>query len=133
VSGSQADELKEELLEAFRSEQLRVLITKPRIASFGLNWQHCASMSVFPSHSYEQYYQSIRRCWRYGQQRPVTVDVITTAGEADVLGNLQRKADAAERMFASIVEHMQHALMLRTQPIVNEMPMLPIWLRQEVA
>lgn len=107
VSGADSDERKEELFEAFTTGQLRVLVTKPRIGAFGLNWQHCAQMSVFPSHSYEQYYQAVRRCWRFGQTRNVTVDVITTKGEADVLGNLRRKADAADRMFAALVHEMQ--------------------------
>jgi hypothetical protein len=69
-----------------------------------LNWQHCADITTFPSHSYEQYYQGVRRCWRYGQRRPVTVDIISTEGEADVMGNLQRKAEAAARMFDEMVK-----------------------------
>ena len=63
-------------------------------------------MTVFPSHSYEQYYQSVRRCWRFGQTRPVVVDVITTGGEVDVLKNLQRKATQADVMFTELVAHM---------------------------
>jgi SNF2 family DNA or RNA helicase len=95
-----SDEQKIELFDAFTAGSLRVLVTKPKIGAFGLNWQHCANLSMFPSHSYEQYYQAVRRCWRYGQTRDVTVHVITTQGEADVLGNLQRKAEAADQMFA---------------------------------
>jgi hypothetical protein len=131
VSGSQSDDEKEELFEAFQSGQLRHLVTKPRIASFGLNWQHCAQMSVFPSHSYEQYYQSVRRCWRYGQTRPVTVHVITTAGEADVLGNLRRKADAADKMFSAITLHMANELR-RARPTTDtsDRPTLPEWLQR---
>ena len=128
VSGGQSDDEKEELFDAFRTGQLRALITKPRIASFGLNWQHCAHLSVFPSHSYEQYYQAVRRCWRYGQTRPVVVDVISTAGEADVLGNLQRKAAAADRMFTAMVEHMREALAVRTAPYAAAAPSLPAWM-----
>jgi hypothetical protein len=109
VSGSDSDERKLELFDAFTTGQLRVLITKPKIGAFGLNWQHCANLSVFPSHSYEQYYQAVRRCWRYGQTRDVTVHVITTQGEADVLGNLQRKATAADAMFAVMAEEMRNA------------------------
>jgi hypothetical protein len=109
VSGSMCDEVKVGLFDAFTTGQLRVLITKPKIGAFGLNWQHCANLSVFPSHSYEQYYQAVRRCWRYGQTRDVTVHVVTTKGEADVLGNLQRKAEAADRMFAFMTEEMMNA------------------------
>ena len=100
VSGSMSDDQKIELFDAFTAGSLRVLVTKPKIGAFGMNWQHCANLSMFPSHSYEQYYQAVRRCWRYGQARDVTVNVITTQGEADVLGNLQRKAYAADKMFA---------------------------------
>ena len=97
VSGSMSDEQKIELFDAFTTGQLRVLITKPKIGAFGLNWQHCANLSVFPSHSYEQYYMAVRLIagvsgrW----QNVGNVKVITPRrGEADVLGNLQRKAAA---------------------------------------
>lgn len=109
VSGAMDDEEKIYLFDAFTTGHLRVLITKPKIGAFGLNWQHCANLSVFPSHSYEQYYQAVRRCWRYGQTRDVTVSVITTQGEADVLGNLQRKAAASDKMFAFMAEEMNRA------------------------
>lgn len=108
VSGSQSDEEKEEIFNAFTDGELSHLITKPKIGAFGLNWQHCHQMSMFPSHSYEQYYQGIRRCWRFGQIHTVTIDIITTKGEADVLGNLQRKSAAADRMFAALVLEMQN-------------------------
>ena len=108
VSGSDSDERKEEIFSAFTLGQLRALVTKPRIGAFGLNWQHCARMSVFPSHSYEQYYQAVRRCWRFGQTRDVHVDVITTKGESDVLGNLKRKAEQADQMFAALVQEMRN-------------------------
>ncbi len=128
VSGAQSDDEKEEIFDAFRTGALRTLITKPRIASFGLNWQHCAHLSVFPSHSYEQYYQAVRRCWRYGQIREVQVDVVTTAGEADVLGNLQRKADAADRMFSSMVAHMRDELHMARGEYVPDPITLPEWI-----
>jgi hypothetical protein len=86
-----------------------VLVTKPVIGAWGLNWQHCHRMSYFPSHSYEQYYQAVRRCWRFGQQHPVTVDVITTTGGRRVLANLQRKAGQADAMFDALLEHMTTA------------------------
>jgi hypothetical protein len=109
VSGSMSDERKLDLFDAFTAGHLRVLITKPKIGAFGLNWQHCANLSMFPSHSYEQYYQAVRRCWRYGQTRDVTVHVITTQGEGNVLANLQRKAAAADQMFAIMAEEMRNA------------------------
>ena len=109
VSGSDEDEAKVEKFDAFAKGQVRGLITKPKIGGFGLNWQHCSDMTMFPSHSFEQYYQGVRRCWRFGQQREVIVDIISTDGEADVLGNLHRKSDAAARMWAEMVSAMSRA------------------------
>jgi hypothetical protein len=107
ITGSMSPDEKEERLLAFARGEVRVLVTKPSIAGWGLNWQHANRMTFFPSHSYEQYYQAIRRMWRFGQTRPVTVDVITTPGGANALANLQRKAAAADRMFDQLVTHMQ--------------------------
>src|SRR5690606_41494381 len=69
----------------------------PIFGAWGLNWQHANHMTFFPSHSYEQYYQAVRRMWRFGQQRPVTVDIIETEGEARIQENLRRKSEAADR------------------------------------
>ena len=103
VSGKDSDEYKEETFEAFASGQIRVLVSKPVIAGFGLNWQHCSHQTFFPSHSFEQWYQSIRRCWRFGQKNPVKVDVISSEGESGVLANMNRKSDQAEEMFSKLV------------------------------
>lgn len=129
ISGDDADDVKEERFEAFASGQLRCLITKPKIAGFGLNWQHCAHMTMFPSHSFEQYYQSTRRCWRFGQEQDVTVDVITTQGESDVMQNLQRKADATDKMFTAIVEEMNHERAVKHKHSFTQKTEIPIWLR----
>lgn len=109
VAGSESAEAKEEKLAAFTRGEIRVLVTKPAIGAWGLNWQHCHRMTYFPSHSYEQWYQAVRRCWRFGQQDTVEVDVITTEGGSRVLANLQRKADQADSMFSALVAHMNHA------------------------
>lgn len=125
VSGRDSDEAKEEKFEAFQSGQIKTLITKPVIGAFGLNWQHCNRMTAFPSHSFEQYYQSVRRFWRFGQTRNVFVDLVTTEGEADVLQNLQRKAAAADKMFSQIVEHMSDELSIKSRthwPLQVEAP-----------
>jgi hypothetical protein len=103
VSGKDSDEYKEEMFEAFASGQIRVIVSKPVIAGFGLNWQHCSHQTFFPSHSFEQWYQSIRRCWRFGQKNPVKVDVISSEGESGVLANMNRKSDQAEEMFSKLV------------------------------
>lgn len=106
LAGADTDEYKEQTFLDFVNGDLKVLITKPKIGAFGLNFQHCSHITFFPSHSFEQYYQGVRRCWRYGQTRPVTVDIITTTGEVGVLKNLQRKAEAANKMFQKLVECM---------------------------
>lgn len=104
VSGSDSDERKEEVFRAFEKGEVRAIVSKPSIAAFGLNWQHCAHQTFFPSHSFEQWYQSVRRSWRFGQKQDVTVDVVCSEGEKGVLSNLQRKADAATEMFRRLVE-----------------------------
>lgn len=128
VSGRDSDERKEEKLLAFARGQTRVLVTKPKIGAWGLNLQHCAHVTFFPSHSYEQYYQGVRRCWRFGQARPVTVDIVTTEGERGVMKNLQRKAVQADRMFSSLVEHMNDAISISRSRSFTEREALPSWL-----
>jgi len=128
VKGSDKDEVKEELFYAFSSGEIPVLITKPRIGAFGLNWQHCSHMTFFPSHSYEQYYQGVRRCWRFGQKNPVTVDVITSEGERGVFANLRRKSDQADQMFAMLVGYMNDALKIDNRTYFNNKMELPQWL-----
>ena len=106
LSGSMSDQIKEDRFRAFQDGSLRVLVTKPKIGAWGLNWQHCNRVISFVSHSFEQDYQAVRRCWRFGQERPVIVDRIATPGEARVLRNLKRKAAQAERMFDQLVKMM---------------------------
>lgn len=127
VSGSHSDDAKEETFAAFASGELRVLITKPKIGAWGLNWQHANHMTFFPSHSYEQYYQAVRRMWRFGQQRPVTVDIIETEGEARIQENLRRKSDAADRMFSELVAHMRHELSIARSETYNVEVEVPTW------
>lgn len=126
VTGSDSDEAKEEKLTAFSRGEIRVLVTKPVIGGWGLNWQHANRMTYFPSHSYEQYYQSVRRMWRFGQTRPVEVDAITTLGGERVLRNLHAKAARADEMFARLIEHMNHALRIDDSAPEHEMR-LPSW------
>jgi hypothetical protein len=128
VSGTDSPEAKEEKLLAFSAGEIRVLVTKPVIGAWGLNWQHCNHMTFFPSHSYEQYYQAVRRSWRFGQKRPVTVDIITTEGGGRVLANLQRKAKQADEMFDALTAHMREALTV-ARSVEHTTPMeVPSWL-----
>ena len=127
LTGSAAPDEKEEILAAFGRGEFRVLVTKPAIGAWGMNWQHCHRMTYFPSHSFEQWHQAVRRCWRFGQADPVTVDVITTPGSANVFRNLERKAAAADRMFGALTACMRDALAVpRAQDHQHEMEM-PAW------
>jgi SNF2 family DNA or RNA helicase len=128
VSGNDSEEHKEEVFTGFVRGSIRVLVTKPVIGGFGLNLQHCAHQTYFPSHSYEQYYQSVRRCWRFGQKNPVTVDMVTTDGQENVLANLQRKADAAAVMFDNLVSMMRDELKIQRQNDYTKKEEAPSWL-----
>lgn len=99
VRGSDDLDDKENKLRAFANGQARVLVTKPSIAGFGLNWQHCARVAfVGVTDSWESYFQAVRRCWRFGQKRPVNVHIFASELEGEVVRNLQRKESDAERM-----------------------------------
>ena len=128
VDGADPDEFKEETFEAFVKGELRVLVSKPVIAGFGLNWEHCAHQTFFPSHSFEQWYQAIRRCWRFGQKHPVRIDVIASEGEAGVLANLNRKAAAADRMFQNLVQLINNELRIEQKNPHTKREELPAWL-----
>ena len=127
VSGKDSDDEKESKLMDFADGNARVLVTKPKIGAWGLNFQHCNHITFFPSHSFEQYYQSIRRCWRFGQQRPVHVDIVTTEGQDQVLKNMQRKQRQADQMFANLVEHMREGMHLQIEQGTKQQE-LPSWL-----
>ena len=109
VKGAMSDGKKEELLTAFTMGEIECLVTKPKIGAWGLNWQHCNNVVSFPSHSFEQMYQAVRRCWRFGQKKPVDVTLIVNEGEVGVLKNLERKQYECEQMFESLVRHMGDA------------------------
>jgi len=129
VAGSDTDERKEERLEAFADGRARVLVTKPKIGAWGLNFQHCNHVTFFPSHSFEQYYQAVRRCWRFGQQRAVRVDIITTEGERGVMRNLQRKAEQADTMFSNLVAEMNNAQHIARSVTNSKQIEVPTWLQ----
>jgi hypothetical protein len=127
ITGSDSVDRKEEVLTAFGAGEIRVLVTKPVIGAWGLNWQHCSHMTFFPSHSYEQYYQAVRRSWRFGQARPVTVDIVTTEGGVNALRNLQRKADQATAMFEQLVAHMADAEGIDRREHFDQGVEIPAW------
>jgi hypothetical protein len=128
VSGADSDEAKERTYQAFADGSLRVLIIKPKIGAWGLNWQHCAHVVTFASHSYEQYYQAVRRCHRFGQKLPVKIDIIATEGEKGALENMMRKSQQADRMFAMLVEEMNAAINIDVGQKFTEETQVPSWL-----
>lgn len=128
VAGSDSDDDKEERLLAFADGRERVLVTKPKIGAWGLNLQRCAHITFFPSHSYEQYYQGVRRCWRFGQERPVKVDLITTDGSHGAMESLTRKAAQADRMFSHLVAHMNDAMRVDSSRAFTSEERIPSWL-----
>jgi SNF2 family DNA or RNA helicase len=128
IAGRTPDDRKVELYEAFAAGRQRVLVIKPKIGAWGLNWQHCAHVVTFASHSYEQHYQSVRRCWRFGQQRPVIVDVIATEGEARVLANMRSKSERAAQMFEQLVAQMNDATEIKRTNLYTNAPKVPQWL-----
>lgn len=107
VVGSDSAEHKEDAMLGFSEGRYRVIVTKASIAGFGMNWQHCANVAfVGLSHSYEQYYQAVRRSWRFGQKQPVAVHVITSVADGSIVTNIERKEAQAMDMFDRIVQHM---------------------------
>lgn len=111
VRGADTPASKRDRLLGFAEGRYRVLVTKASIAGFGMNWQHCARMVfVGPSHSYEQTYQAIRRCWRYGQQQQVHVHVIAAANERAIVQNLRRKERDADTLAAETERYVGPAM-----------------------
>lgn len=107
VQGSDDEDKKEKRLLSFLTGKSKLLITKPRIAGFGLNMQHCARMIfVGIGDSYEQYYQAIRRCYRFGQTKPVDVHIIVSEDEVEVVENVKRKEREAKEIATGLIEHM---------------------------
>ncbi|MEB3211188.1 MAG: SNF2-related protein, partial [Leptolyngbyaceae bacterium] len=99
ISGSDSTELKEQRLHDFAHGKIRVLVSKPSICGFGLNWQHCKNMAfVGVTDSFEAYYQAVRRCWRFGQKRPVDIHIFASEQEGAVVANLKRKERDAKIM-----------------------------------
>lgn len=142
VRGSDKESEKERTLEAFSAGNIRILITKPTICGFGMNWQHCADTGfVGLNDSFEQVYQATRRFWRFGQQKPVNVHFVAASTEGAVLDNLRRKEADAERMGAAMVAHMAdlssetiHGAGRETDGYSPTLPIhIPNWLQEEAA
>jgi hypothetical protein len=112
IIGSQSIEKKEEILLAFSKGEITRLITKAKMTSFGLNWQHCNHSVFFPTWSYEQYYQAVRRFWRFGQKNDVTIDLVISDGQQRVMDALEQKMQKAielhENLTKNVNRHFEH-------------------------
>lgn len=128
VSGKDSDSRKEEKFIDFTELKSRVLICKPKIGAWGMNWQHCSHIVYFPSHSFESFYQSVRRCHRFGQRSSVTVDIVLTEGESLVMENLAQKEGKATRMFENLVNEMNHSLSINRIDNFTKKEVIPSWL-----
>lgn len=140
VKGSDSSEHKETALMGFSEGDISTLVTKPSIAGFGLNWQHCNQMAfVGLSDSFEQYFQAVRRCWRFGQTEPVDVYVIIAETEGAVVKNIKRKEEDAQKMLDAMVAHTKEITKKNIKSTTKDVteyeagePMeIPIWLGGE--
>ena len=134
VSGAHSLDDKQARIEAFTAGDVRVLVSKPSICGFGMNWQHCAHMGfVGISHSFETWYQAIRRCWRFGQTRPVNVHLVYTEAEQPIARNLARKERDAQAMQRVMAQHLlQFFTMAERQRYAPTRPIvIPAWLTSE--
>jgi len=103
ITGKMSIDKKEEILMAFADGQIQRIITKAKMTSMGLNWQHCNHTVYFPTWSYEQYYQSIRRFWRFGQKNEVVCDMVISEGQGRVLEAIEQKTQKAIKLYENLV------------------------------
>lgn len=115
IIGSQSIEKKEEILLAFANGQIKRLITKAKMTSMGLNWQHCNHSVFFPTWSYEQYYQAIRRFWRFGQKNDVTIDMVISDGQTRVIEALQQKTKKAIELHENLTKNVNSSFIHKTK------------------
>jgi hypothetical protein len=109
ILGSQSIDKKEEILKAFADGEIKRLITKAKMTGMGLNWQHCNHSTFFPTFSYEQYYQAIRRFWRFGQKNEVTIDMVISDGQTRVLEAIQQKTQKAIELHKQLTENVNRS------------------------
>jgi len=105
IKGSMSVSKKEDILINFAEGNIDRIITKAKMTGMGLNWQHCNHSTFFPTWSYEQYYQAIRRFWRFGQKRDVTIDVVISDGQTRVIEALEQKTQKAKELYENLVKN----------------------------
>lgn len=120
ILGSQSIDKKEEILMAFARGEIKRLITKAKMTSMGLNWQHCNHSVFFPTWSYEQYYQAIRRFWRFGQTKDVIIDMVISDGQTRVLQALEEKTKKAVQLHKNLTENVNRSFEHKTKDFNKE-------------
>jgi hypothetical protein len=115
IIGSQSIDKKEEILLAFANGEIKRLITKAKMTSMGLNWQHCNHSVFFPTWSYEQYYQAIRRFWRFGQKNNVIIDMVISDGQTRVIEALEQKTQKAIELHKNLTENVNKVFNNKTK------------------
>ena len=120
IIGSQSIDRKEEILMAFANGEIKRLITKAKMTSMGLNWQHCNHTVFFPTWSYEQYYQAIRRFWRFGQKKDVICDMVISDGQTRVLETLQQKTQKAIELYENLTKNVNQSFINKTKEFNKE-------------
>lgn len=142
LHGGLSEDEKERILLGFSDGEIRVLVTKATLAGFGMNWQHCADTGfVGLNDSFEQFYQAVRRFWRFGQTKPVTCHIIASELEGATVANIRRKEANADRMAAAMVMHMADLSSAAVRGSVRDTPnynpqqpvIIPAWLREQAA
>jgi hypothetical protein len=128
IIGGMSIDQKEEILVAFARGQIKRLITKAKMTSMGLNWQHCNHTVFFPTWSYEQYYQAIRRFWRFGQKSEVTCDMVISEGQERVVEALEQKTQKAIELYSNLVAAANQDFSFKTKDF-NQTVQLPEFLK----
>lgn len=126
IKGSMDIDKKEDLLVSFFKGDIKRLITKPKMTAFGLNWQHCNHTTYFPTFSYEQFYQAIRRFWRFGQKKDVVVDLVLSEGQNRVMDSLIAKSEKANELFSKLNSSLHQDFSIVKKEF-NQQIKLPIW------
>jgi hypothetical protein len=127
IKGSMSIEKKEEILLKFANGDIKRIITKAKMTGMGLNWQHCNHSVFFPTWSYEQYYQAIRRFWRFGQRNNVTIDLVISDGQTRVLKTIEQKTQKAIELYRNLTENVNKDFS-DTKKEFNKEIHLPSWI-----
>jgi hypothetical protein len=120
IRGSMSIDKKEDILLSFAKGDIKRIITKASMTSFGLNWQHCNHTTFFPTYSYEQYYQALRRFWRFGQKKPVTVDLVLSDGQSGVMNSLDVKMKKAIELYENLTKNVNSSFEHSTKEFNQE-------------